>query len=170
MYENNTNTLIMDDDNLLILTAIGQWDDKVEFSFRHDDETGWGCGSNEFVLVSDIKNMAKGIKRVLAGWHDEFSYVCKDATYSGPGNYGRCLEDLLKIDLKFDRTIHRYSFEVSFLETLERDHYVTVRFDGLCKRELGCFIQPFIEWDLRFPEDEDGSIEELPQATPVDCC
>ena len=154
MYENSTDTLIMDNGNLLILKVIGQWDDAVEFSFRHDDETGWGCGSYEFVYVSDIKNMAKGIKRVLFGKRNEFSYVCKDALHS---DCGTCLDDLLKIDLKFDDSSYRYSIEVSFLETLERDHHVTVKFDNLSKRELGQFVQPFIEWDLMCSEPTESS-------------
>lgn len=158
MYKNDTDRLIINDgNNHIMMCMLQQFDDTVEFSFRHDDETGWGCGTDEYLYIKDIKAMAEGIKNVLSGKLGEFSYICKDPFYTGPGLYNNCLETIFKMSLRYDKPTYRYTFEVSLLDTLEREHYITVRLDNIGKRDLGIYLQPFIEWDLTYPQDDDGN-------------
>ena len=110
---------------------------QIEICYREDDEDGWGIGGDEYISTSDIKAMADCIRSVIYKNHDKASYSCQN--------------DLFRICLEHDRLNDSYSFTAALLEMLSRDYHITVCKSGLTMNELYQYIQPFFEWERRFP-------------------
>lgn len=109
----------------------------VEISYREDEGDEWGIGSDEFISTTDIKGMAECIRNVMYHKKDKDHYECRN--------------DILHILLEFHKDTDTYTLALSLIETLIRDHHITVMRDSLTKAELEKYTNPFFVWEKQYP-------------------
>lgn len=108
----------------------------VEIAYRYESrEVGWGAGADEYVLASELANAAEGMQKVLTG--EESDFACALG------------EDLLTVSAKREREV--FSFRIGFLDTLEREKYVTVEKQGLSRVAFSAYVEAFKGFAARFP-------------------
>ena len=110
---------------------------QIEVSYRYDEKEGWGIGGSEYVSTRDVKEMADCIRSVINKEQPAAKYVCQD--------------DLLRIEISYSAADDTYSFAASMLETLMRDHHITVTKDRLSREQLEEYIRPFFIWEKKYP-------------------
>ena len=120
---------------------------RIEISFREDEEDGWGVGGDEYITTADIKAMGDCIRGVI-------NKETPAAKYS-------CLDDIFRLELSYHAENDTYTFTVALLEFLIRDHHIAVTKIGLSREELDEYISPFFIWEQKFPVIEgDGKVYE----------
>ncbi len=126
---------------------------QIEVSYRYDEKEGWGVGGSEYVSTLDVKEMADCIRSVINKEKKKVRYVCQ--------------EDLFWIEISYNAKDDTYSFTASMLETLMRDHHITITKDRLSREELDEYIGPFFIWEEKYPILEgDGILRERIDESP----
>ena len=123
------------DENGEIVPEIDE--NQIEISYREDDEDGWGVGGGEYVSTVDIKAMADCIRSVIYKKTSSAAYSCQN--------------DLFKIRLEYDPFEDVFAFTAALIETLTWDYHITITKAGLTRSALDEYIQPFFEWERKFP-------------------
>ena len=112
-------------------------DNQIEISYREDDEDGCGIGNDEYITTADITAMAGGIRNVISNNTETFEYHCQD--------------NMIRLNLQYDRRSGSYSITVGILETLLREEHISITKTGLSRAALNELVQPFFEWEKLFP-------------------
>ena len=146
----NADFEIFDEKNYIILSLEGRGNDGrfceddwrcdanlVEVSYRIDEGDEWGAGCDEFISTADIKRMADCVRNVMYRQNDKDHYECRD--------------DIARISLKFHKDSDTYMLAVSFIETLIRDHHITVTKNNLTKAGLEEYVNAFFAWEKKYP-------------------
>ena len=110
---------------------------QIEISFREDDENGWGGGGGEYIAISDIHEMANCIRDVTLRKKEKSEYQCQN--------------DTMKISLEYYTQSESYTFTVSLLQMFMRNYHISITKTNLSINELDEYIQPFFEWETKFP-------------------
>ncbi len=108
----------------------------LELSYRQEDGEGWGAGGGEYITTQDILAISTGIQRVLKKETRQFTYGCLDEVIK------------IRVDVKESGLI---AFTFSMIETLCREHYITITMDNLTFEEFENKTKIFIEWEKQFP-------------------
>ena len=128
MLDNELETFIIFDNKCKLIILSMDWysyytkNNKIEITYRQEDEEGWGAGGNEFFTSEDLKGMANCIRSVMN--HEKAS------------NHYECWEDTFRIKLKFNEKSKRYSLTVALIETLCKEYHITITKSGLCEKTL----------------------------------
>ncbi len=108
----------------------------LELCYRQEDEDGWGAGGGEYITTQDILEISHGIQRVLKKELNQFTYSCLDEIIK------------ISIDVKMNGVL---DFTFSMIETLCREHYITITINNLTFEEFAEKTKIFIEWEKQFP-------------------
>lgn len=128
---------LIDNDDGTATPVFDEKSNQIEYSYREEDEEGWGAGSDLFASTHDIKAMADGIRSVISHQQNRVEYSCQN--------------DYFCIAIEYNEKSDTYSFTASLIETLMGKYHITVTKTKLSMEDLQQYIQPFFIWEKDFP-------------------